>query len=135
GEISDRFPIRFVPEGYVFSIWGLIYLGLIVFALYQASPARRGNQLLDHIAPAYWLASLANSTWILLWHYEQFVLTILVMLVLLDSLIYIYRNGAASKGDGLFRWCVQIPYSVYLGWVSVATIANASQVLTFLQWG
>lgn len=134
GGISDRFPIRFVPEGYVFSIWGLIYLGLIVFALYQVGPSRRGKQVLDEIAPAYWLASVANGTWILLWHYEQFVLTILVMLVLLGSLLYIYRKVAASKGDSLFRWCVQIPFSIYLGWVSVATIANASQVLTFLQW-
>lgn len=135
GEISDRFPIRFVPDGYVFSIWGLIYLGLVVFALYQIGPSQRGKQVLDEIAPAYWLASLANATWILLWHYEQFVLTILVMVVLLACLIFIYRKVAATKGDRLFRWCVQIPSSVYLGWVSVATIANASQVLTFVGWG
>lgn len=134
GEISDRFPIRFVPEGYVFSIWGVIYLGLIVFALYQIGPSRRGKQVLDEIAPAYWLASLANSVWIVLWHYEQFVLTILVMAVLLASLIYIYRKVAATEGDRLFRLCVQLPFSVYLGWVSVATIANASQVLTFVGW-
>ncbi|QYK51486.1 MAG: tryptophan-rich sensory protein [Anaerolineales bacterium] len=135
GEISDRFAIRFVPAGYVFSIWGLIYIGLIAFAIYQAAPARRGNKLFDQIAPAYWLASLANAGWILLWHYEQFPLTLAVIAVLLASLIAIYREVKSTKADTSFRWCVQIPFAVYLGWVSVATIANASQVLTYLQWG
>lgn len=135
GEISDRFAIRFVPAGYVFSIWGLIYLGLIAFAVYQALPAQRGNKLLDQIAPAYWMASLANAAWIVLWHYEQFTLTIIVIVVLLLSLISIYRSIRTAKQDAGFRWFVQAPFSIYLGWVSVATIANASQVLTFLGWG
>ncbi|UYN90491.1 MAG: tryptophan-rich sensory protein [Anaerolineales bacterium] len=135
GEISDRFAIRFVPAGYVFSIWGLIYVGLIAFAVYQALPAQRGNKLLDQIAPAYWIASLANAAWIVLWHYEQFTLTIIVIVVLLLSLISIYRSIRTAKQDAGFLWCVQIPFSIYLGWASVATIANASQVLTFLGWG
>lgn len=134
GEISDRFAIRFVPAGYVFSIWGLIYIGLIAFAIYQAAPARRDNKLFDQIAPAYWLASLANAGWILLWHHEQFLLTLAVMVILLASLIMIYRKVISAKADSGLRWCVQIPFAIYLGWVSVATIANASQVLTYLQW-
>jgi len=133
GEISDRFAIRFVPAGYVFSIWGLIYLGLIVFAIYQALPSQRGTKVLDQIAPVYWIASLANAAWIVLWHYEQFPLTIIVIVVLLLSLIAIYRK-VDTKADASFRWCVQLPFSIYLGWVSVATIANAAQVLTYLEW-
>ncbi|MEX2162292.1 MAG: hypothetical protein WD751_10320 [Anaerolineales bacterium] len=135
GEISDRFPIRFVPAGYVFAIWGLIYLGLLAFAVYQALPAQRKNETLDGIAPLYWLASLANAIWIALWHYEYFTATIFVMAALLLALIAIYRQvKAARKPGAAFRWCVQVPFSIYLGWISVATIANASQLLYFLNW-
>lgn len=135
GEISNRFPIRFVPAGYVFSIWGLIYLGLLAFAVYQALPNQRKTKVLDDIAPLYWLASIANAIWIVLWHYEYYTLTIFVMAVLLLSLITIYRKVKAAGQPGkAFRWSVQIHFSIYLGWISVATIANASQLLYFLKW-
>lgn len=135
-EISDRFPILFVPAGYVFAIWGLIYVGLIAYSVYQALPAQRDNATLQRIAPLYWLASAANSIWILLWHYEYFTWTIVAMATLLLSLIAIYRILRASPhgGERGFAWAAQLPFSVYLGWISVATIANAAQLLYFLEW-
>ncbi len=136
GEISDRFAIYFVPAGYVFSIWGLIYLGLIAFAIYQILPAQRDNALLKEIAPVYWLGSLVNSAWILLWHYEYFPLTLVAMLVLLASLLFIYvRISKARPNLGREqKWFLQLPFSIYLGWISVATIANVSQVLFSAGW-
>jgi len=137
GEISDRFAIYFVPAGYVFSIWGLIYLGLIAFTIYQALPAQREDELLKKIAPAYWIGNLANAAWIFLWHYEYFPLTLIAMLALLGSLLYIYQQ-ISQVGSGLDRnqkWFIKYPFSIYLGWISVATIANVSQVLFFLDWG
>ena len=135
GEISDRFPIYFVPAGYVFAIWGLIYLGLILFAVYQALPANRENVTLQRISPFYWLTSIANSVWLFLWHYERFPLTIVAMVVLLVSLIIIFLILQKTPGLGkVFRLLVNLPFSIYLGWVSVATIANASQLLYFLEW-
>jgi hypothetical protein len=135
GEISDRFAIYFVPAGYVFSIWGLIYLGLIAYTIYQALPAQRENALLNKIAPAYWIGNLANTAWIFLWHYNIFPLTVIAMLTILASLLYIYiqimQAGALSRAQ---KWLVQLPFSIYLGWISVATIANVSQVLYFLNW-
>ena len=136
GEISDRFAIRFVPARYVFSIWGLIYLGLIGFTVYQALPGQRENATLKRLSPYYWLVSLANSAWIFLWHYEVFALTLVVMLVLLGGLIVIFlelRKTATGQGRG-FSLLVSLPFSVYLGWISVATIANASQLLYYLGW-
>lgn len=134
--ISDRFDVLFVPAGYVFSIWGLIYIGLIAYSVYQALPAQRGNATLERIAPLYWLASAANSIWIFLWHYEYFGWTIVAMLALLLSLIVIYRGLRASDHvvRAGFKWAAQLPFSVYLGWISVATIANAAQLLFFLEW-
>jgi hypothetical protein len=136
GEISDRFAIYFVPAGYVFSIWGLIYLGLIAFAIYQILPAQRKTSLLKEIAPVYWLGSIANAAWILLWHYEYFPLTLVAMLVLLATLLFIYvRISKARPGlDRNQKWFVQLPFSIYLGWISVATIANVSQVLFSAGW-
>jgi hypothetical protein len=136
GEISDRFAIYFVPAGYVFSIWGLIYLGLIAFTIYQALPGQRGNSLIERISPAYWIANLANTAWIFLWHYEFFPSTLIAMLTILAALIIIDRQLASAR-DGMDRnqkWFIQNPVSIYLGWISVATIANFSQVLFFINW-
>src|SRR5512147_1061969 len=73
GQISDRFQVYFVPAGYVFSIWGLIYIGLIAYAVFQALPSQKTNPRLE--ATGWWVAlgGLANMAWIFLWHYEQFV--------------------------------------------------------------
>jgi hypothetical protein len=137
GEISDRFDIYFVPAGYVFSIWGLIYLGLIAFTVYQAFPAQRENELLKKIYPAYWIGSLANASWIFLWHYEFFLLTLIAMFTILATLLYIQTqlSKVRSGMDRCQKWYVQYPFSIYLGWISVATIANLSQVLFYINWG
>lgn len=136
GQISDRFEVYFVPAGYVFSIWGVIYLGLIAYAIYQALPAQRQNPRLR--ATGWWIAlgGIANSTWIFLWHYEQFPLTLAAMLVLLATLIVTYlRLGigqtAVPAGEKL---AVHLPFSIYLGWITVATVANITDVLDFLKW-
>ncbi len=137
GEISDRFDIFFVPAGYVFSIWGLIYLGLIAFTIYQALPTQKDNPLLKKIYPAYWIGSLANIVWLFLWHYNVFSVTFIAMLIILASLIYIYLQFSnASPGlDRNQKWFVKFPFSIYLGWISVATIANITQVLFYFGWG
>lgn len=135
GDISDRFAIYFVPAGYVFAIWGLIYLGMIAYTIYQALPAQRDNALLNKIAPAYWIGNLANTVWIFLWHYNIFAATLPAMLILLASLLYIYiqimQAGALNTAQ---KWLVRLPFSLYLGWISVATVANFSQVLYYVNW-
>jgi len=136
GEISDRLDGYFVPAGYVFSIWGLIYLALIAFTVYQALPAQRDNPLLKRIGYLYALSCLANSAWIFLWHYEEFAWTLVVMAVLLLSLITIYlRVGIGRRRvSNVDKWFVQTPFSIYLGWITVATVANVTALLSALQW-
>jgi hypothetical protein len=136
GEISDRFQAYFVPAGYVFSIWGLIYIGWLAFAIYQLLPAQRDNPRLQRIGYLFAVSGAANMAWLFLWHYEYFVLTVAAMLILLLLLIAIYvrlRIGQIQVAP-LERWCVDIPFSVYLGWITVATIANVTAVLNYLQW-
>jgi hypothetical protein len=136
GEISDRFDVYFVPAGYVFSIWGLIYLALIGYAVYQALPAQRENPRLRRTGYLYALSCLANIVWLFLWHYEVFVLTVVAMVALLLLLIAIYLR----LGTGLTRvstaetWLVRVLFSVYLGWITVATIANVTSLLDYWNW-
>lgn len=136
GEISDRFQVYFVPAGYVFSIWGVIYIGLIAYAIFQALPAQRENPRLR--ATGWWIAlgGLANSVWIFLWHYLQFPLTLVAMLVLLATLIITYlRLGIGkTKVSPAETWAVRVPFSIYLGWITVATAANVTSLLDYLKW-
>jgi benzodiazapine receptor len=136
GEISDRFTVYFVPAGYVFSIWGLIYLFLIGFAVYQALPSQRTNPWLRRIGYLFVASCVANVAWLFLWHYERFVLTLIAMFALLLLLISIYlilsigrrRVGVAEL------LLVHVPFSVYLGWVTVAAVANVTSVLDYVKW-
>jgi translocator protein len=136
GEISDSFPVLFTPAGYVFTIWGVIYLALIGFAIFQSLPAQRNNPRLERIGYWFLASCIFNSVWIFLWQYELFPFTILAMLGLLVSLIAIYQR----VGIGLQRvprsetWLVNVPFGIYLGWVSVATIANTAVLLYSLGW-
>jgi benzodiazapine receptor len=136
GEISDRFRVYFVPAGYVFAIWGLIYLGLVAYAVYQALPAQRENPRLVKIGYWFVLSCVANIAWIFLWHYNQFPPNLLAMLSLLGLLLAIYLalgigKRQVSPGE---RWLVHLPFSVYLGWITVATIANVTDVLDYVKW-
>jgi hypothetical protein len=136
GEISDRFEVYFVPAGYVFSIWGLIYLGLLAYAIYQVLPIEKENPRLQKTGWLFVLSSLANIAWLFLWHYEVFSLTIFAMLALLVCLILIYLRLEVGRSEVSLgeKWFVRVPFSIYLGWITVATIANMTSLLDYLNW-
>lgn len=134
--ISDQFKVYFVPSGYVFAIWGVIYIGWIAFSIYQALPSQRDNARLQRISWLYALSGVLNAGWLFMWHYELLPLSVVVMLALLVTLIAIYLrldNGRVQV-SAVEKWCVNIPFSVYLGWISVATIANITDLLYAWQW-
>jgi hypothetical protein len=136
GDISDRFDIYFVPAGYVFSIWSVIYLGLIAYGIYQALPAQKENPDLRSIGWPFLISCMANIVWLFLWHYEVFLFTLPAMVAILLSLIVIYLRldiGRAQVSRGQL-WAVHIPFSIYLGWITVATIANVTQLLFYIGW-
>ena len=136
GQVSDSFSVYFVPAGYVFSIWGIIYIGLIAYAIYQALPVQKDNPRMQ--ASGWWvvLGGLSNSIWIFLWHYQQFVATLGAMLILLATLIAVYLRLRAGqkKVSSAEAWMARVPFSIYLGWITVATVANISDVLDFVGW-
>jgi hypothetical protein len=136
GEQSARYPVPITPAGYVFSIWSLIYIGLISFAVYQALPAQRANPRLRRVGYLFALSCVANCSWIFLWHYNFVSLSLVAMIGILLTLIAIYRRleigrTAVSTAEA---WFVRAPFSIYLGWVSVAAIVNTAVVLYNLNW-
>ena len=125
GEISAKYPSLFTPSGATFSIWGLIYLSLLVFVIYQALPAQRDDARLARLSLPFKVNCVANAAWIFAWHYDWLVLSFLCMLVILGSLVVIFRNL-----DDATSLLVKFPFSVYTGWITVATIANISVLQT-----
>lgn len=136
GAISDQFQVYFVPAGYVFAIWFVIYIGWFAFAIYQVLPVQRDNTRLQRIGWLFALASVANAVWLFAWHYELFPLSAVVMLTLLGLLIAIYLrlDIGRARVSASEKWMVDVPFSVYLGWVSVATIANITSLLDYWRW-
>lgn len=136
GAISDRFKVYFVPAGYVFSIWGLIYLGWIAFTIFQLQPAQKDNPRLRRLGYLFALSNIANATWLFCWHYNRFGLSVIVMLLLLGLLIasYLLLNVNRSDVTRFEYWSVDVMFSVYLGWITVATVANITDWLYFVGW-
>ncbi|RDE10697.1 MAG: hypothetical protein C4K49_12720 [Candidatus Thorarchaeota archaeon] len=139
GKVSDSYPNLFTPSGYVFTIWGVIYVLLVTFMIYQARANQRGQGYLAQIGFLHLLAAIANITWLVLFHYSYgvpslFLLSILPMTVLLLSLLMMYvRLGVGIREVPLKqRLAVHLPVSVYLGWISVAIIANIASALNVL---
>jgi benzodiazapine receptor len=136
GEISDQFEVFFVPAGYVFSIWGLIYIGLIAYGIYQILPKNADSSSLTSISWLFIGSSAANIVWLFLWHYTQFVASLIAMLALLVFLILIYERlwRVRKQASRVEFWAVHVLFQVYLGWITVATIANATTVLDYIGW-
>jgi hypothetical protein len=136
GAISDQFKVYFVPAGYVFAIWGVIYIGWIAFAIYQALPAQKASPRLRRLGYLFALSGVFNAAWLFCWHYNYFGLSVLVMLGLLGLLIasYLRLDVGRTKVGAAEKWCVDIPFSVYLGWITVATVANVTDWLYSVGW-
>ncbi len=135
GALSDLNPTGFTPAGWVFSIWSFIYLGLISYSLFQAIGNDGETGRGSGIGNLYVLSAAANIAWIFAWHYRQVGLSLAVMLVLLGSLIAIYRRLRSSPAQGWKqRLLVDAPFRVYLGWISTAVIANLGAVFFSQQY-
>ena len=129
GDISDKYPTFITPAGYAFAIWGLIYLGLIAFSVYQALP--RNHERFRSIRTVYILSCVANCLWIYLWHYEIILGCVVVIFGMLAALVFICLKlrDADSNQEILL---VQTPFALYFGWVTVAAILNTAVALVYL---
>jgi hypothetical protein len=138
-QVSDSYPSLFTPPGYVFSIWGIIYTLAMVFMIYQARPSQRNEGYLTRIGFLYLVSALANMCWLLVFHYSYGVPQLLAaslipMTILLLCLLSIYQRLGIGKGQlpRNQKLAIHLPISVYLGWISLAMIANIASALNAL---
>jgi hypothetical protein len=130
-ELANSRAVLFFPANYVFSIWGIIYTALGAYVIYQALAANRASQVHPAVGPWFVVSSAANSLWLVLFLNDWQAASTVAMLVLLASLVIIYQRleiGRAAVTTGE-RWAVHFAFSVYLGWISVATVANIATAL------
>lgn len=137
GQVSARYPVLFTPPGYVFSIWGLIYVLLIIFGIAQLRSKMQA--VVQRLGPFFALSCLFNGLWILAWHHHLLFVSWLLIVGLLLCLGVIYRrlviSGELLALSAPLRWLLQLAFSIYLAWLCVATIANTTILLAASQWG
>lgn len=139
GQLSDQYPNLFVPAGLTFAIWGLIYVLLSIFVVYSlifAFKAGAQRSFINSIGILFLITCLANIGWIFAWHYEILPLSMVMMILLLACLIAIYLRLSIGRSTASVRekYLAHLPFSVYLGWIIVATIANATALLAASGW-
>jgi hypothetical protein len=139
GEASAAHANLFTPAGVTFSIWGLIYLLLLIYTLYQFGLGQKETgpereKLLAATGRYFIVTSLANIAWIFAWHYGVIWLSVLIMLTLLFFLIKIADGVNKVKFTLTDTLCIRLPFSVYFGWITVATIANITVFMKSLGW-
>ncbi|MFW9849493.1 MAG: tryptophan-rich sensory protein [Candidatus Thorarchaeota archaeon] len=139
GEVSDSYPNLFTPPGYVFAIWSVIYTLAIVFMFYQIRANQRDEAYLQEIGPLYVIGSLVNVGWLYLFHFSYgspalLLATPLLIVMFLVILLWTYvRLGVGVKEVSLGQKLgIHLHFSVYLGWISLATIANIASALNVL---
>jgi len=139
-ELSDQYPNLFVPAGLTFSIWGVIYILLAIFVIYGLIIAIRKDaqksSFIGNIGVLFFISCLANIGWIFAWHYEILPLSLVLMLLILGCLLLIYLRLHIGKSDSsnTEKYMVHLPFSVYLGWITIATIANVTALLVDAGW-
>jgi len=136
-QISDTYPTLITPAGYVFSIWGIIYIMLGVFVVYQTFTSARGKEFQRRIGWLFVLSCLVNVAWLFLWQFEYLGLSVILMFLLLATLTFIYLrlDIGKSKVSTTEKLVVHLPFSVYLGWITIASIANVAVTLVSVNWG
>jgi hypothetical protein len=127
GELSDSFPNLFVPAGITFSIWGVIYLLLIVYCIVQFTGLNQS--VISDIGWLFGISCVLNALWIVFWHYGKLPLSLLVMAGILVALIMINLR-IASLPFGI----IKASFGIYLGWICIATIANVTALLVNYSW-
>ncbi len=133
-EISAKVPVLFTPVPFTFAIWSIIYLFLMAFAFYQVLPSQQHAPFRERIGYWFIVSCGWNCLWLFLWHYEHFVGTLVAMAGLLGSLIMIYQSLNIGRLQ-VSRWntfLVHVPFSLYLGWITAAALANIAIVLCAL---
>ena len=135
-QISDLNLTLITPAGYVFSIWGIIYVLLGVFVIFQALPSQKEKEYTKKVGWLFVLSSIINIAWLFLWQFEYLIFSVALIFMLLATLIAIYLrlDIGKSKVELREKIAVHLPFSTYLGWITIASIANVATALVSINW-
>ena len=139
GSLSDEYANLFTPAGYAFSIWGLIFIGLLILGIYVmkiAFDSAASNDVINRIGPWLIIANIGNGLWLWFWLNEMTGVSVLVMLVILISLLTLMVRLGISTSDVSkdIKRMIYWPIACYTGWITVAAVANISAYLAKLNW-
>ena len=134
GVVSAKYPTLLTPAGYAFSIWGLIFLSLAAYAVWQLLPSQQHKSLPDALAKPLSLANAATAGWVVLFAYELILPSVGVMLLILGCLIVTYGRARRRIFAGAAPALAGVPFSLFLGWISVAAVLNLTIGLQQLGW-
>lgn len=134
GEVSSKYNSLFTPAPYAFGIWGLIYLSFLVYAVFQLLPQNRDKILYNRLAGPMIFANMLGIAWIISYTTNMIGLSVVIMLVTLMNAITMFTLVRGRIRDCEYTPWLTVPFSLYAGWITVATIANVSQWLVALGW-
>ena len=133
GAISDAFPTGVTPASWAFSIWTVIFIGVLVFAGWQARPDARGPRY-DALALPFIAANVLNGLWQIPWLTGRVGVAAVVIVGILASLVWLYVRLDRVDMSTKERWALGVPISLFLAWICVATALNISIVLAAWGW-
>lgn len=142
GQLSDLYVNYFVPAGFTFAIWGIIYGSLLasivvqVFGFFNSNIASKINLAVETIGFDFIISCIINVAWLLAWHYQYVGLSVILMLLFLAILIKIFINlniGKSTRNQSE-KWLFHFPFATYLGWICVALVANVTALLVNIDW-
>ena len=138
-DIAYSYPNLFMPDSYTFSIWGIIYLLLAVFMIYQLGGPGKSHRRInrDHLdggRSIFVISSLLNIGWLIAWHYEYLALSLMIITLMLMALLIFCRKLSSEYLTTSEKLFIRLPFSVYYGWITVACAANLVTLLVSIRW-
>lgn len=124
--ISAKYPTLITPAGYAFSIWSLIYLGIVVFSIYQLLPGN--SEKYKNVRSLFILSCTLNCGWIYMWHHDQ-IFVCLVLIVLLAATLFLINVFISQPSSVGSYWLTRAPFELYFGWVTAASLVNFAVLL------
>jgi hypothetical protein len=134
GNVSDKYPTLITPAGYAFSIWGIIYLSFIIYGIYQLLPSQQNKQIYNRLAWPLIATSLLSILWLISFSFEQLALSVFLIACMLVTAIFLFGWARRAALEHKASVWISVPFGLYLGWLSVATITNIAVRLTDMGW-
>lgn len=135
-EISNQYKSLITPASFAFSIWGLIYLLIIVFLIYQIYLVMKNkydNEKLDRLNILFIISSVLNIIWNVTWVNDQILISTITILAFTVVLGLANTHILNNIGNS-YSFLIPITFGLFFGWLTVATVTNVGAYLNSIGW-